>query len=80
MLNADFRARNPDLETVPEPFKRRVGDPLVEFALATEDPDGEPTDGITRTRTRVAAFEGDIAQLDAAIKGAPRRRGRRTGT
>jgi pregnancy-associated plasma protein-A len=70
VLNADFRARNPDLDRVPEPFARRVGDALVEFALAAEDPDGKETGGITRTRTGATSFEGEIAELDAAIKGA----------
>src|SRR5688500_16629463 len=46
VLNADFRAKNRDLETVPEPFARRVGDALVEFGLAAEDPDGKESTGI----------------------------------
>ena len=68
VLNADFRARNPDIDTVPEAFSARVGDPLVEFALATEDPEGRASTGITRTATRRRTFEGDIAELDEAIK------------
>ena len=72
VLNADFRSRNADLARVPEAFKDLAGDALVEFFLATKDPDGKATSGITRTRTAVAAFGGEIAQLDAAIKGAAR--------
>ena len=68
VLNADFRARNTDLDQVPVPFAGRVGDALVEFALATRDPDGRQTSGITRTRTRREAFDGDIATLDQEIK------------
>ena len=68
VLNADFRARNADLDKVPAPFAPRVGDALVEFALATEDPDGRKSNGITRTRTRRTAFDGDIARLDEEIK------------
>ena len=68
VLNADFRARNADMEKVPAPFAARAGDALVEFALATEDPDGRGTTGITRTRTRAKAFDGEIAALDRAIK------------
>src|SRR5688572_13377015 len=64
VLNADFRARNTDIDQVPAAFEGRVGDALVEFALATEDPDGRPSTGITRTRTRRTAFDGDIASLD----------------
>ena len=74
VLNADFRARNADIDKVPAAFAGRVGDALVEFALATEDPDGRKSSGITRTRTRQTAFDGDIATLDEEIKvasGAP---------
>ena len=52
VLNADFRARNTDIDKVPAAFAPKVGDALVEFALATEDPDGRQSNGITRTRTR----------------------------
>jgi hypothetical protein len=68
VLNADFRARNTDVDKVPAPFAGKVGDALVEFCLATEDPDGRPSTGITRTRTRRRAFDGDIAALDEEIK------------
>ena len=52
VLNADFRARNADIAQAPAAFAGKIGDPLVEFALATEDPDGRKSSGITRTRTR----------------------------
>jgi len=68
VLNADFRARNADVDKVPDAFSARVGDALIEFALATEDPDGRKSDGITRTRTRRKSFGGDIASLDEEIK------------
>jgi hypothetical protein len=68
VLNADFRARNADRDRVPQAFADAVGDAMVEFALAEKDPKGKPTSGITRTRTRVAAFEGDVADMDDAIK------------
>ena len=68
VLNADFRKSNADLGHAPAAFAGRAGDALVEFALATEDPDGRPSKGITRTRTRHASFDGDIAALDAEIK------------
>jgi hypothetical protein len=70
VLNADFRATNADVGDVPAPFAPRVGDALVEFALAAEDPAGGQTTGITRTSTRVEAFDGTIDALDAAIKSA----------
>lgn len=38
----------PFLSAVPVPFAARVGDARVQFCLATRDPDGNPTTGITR--------------------------------
>ena len=46
------RQRTPTAKRCRRPSRRQVGDALVEFALATEDPDGTSTSGITRTRTR----------------------------
>lgn len=62
-LNLDFRARNPDVSRVPAPFQALIGDAHIEFALATEDPLGRPTTGITRTRTRIKQFgvDGQVA-------------------
>jgi WD40 repeat protein len=59
VLNADFRAKNADLSQVPEAFRDRIGDAAIEFRLAKVDPDGQPTQGITRTRTKRASFEPD---------------------
>lgn len=50
VLNDDFNARNADLATVPAPFRSRIGDAAITFRLATTDPSGAPTSGITRTR------------------------------
>ena len=57
VLNADFRARNADIGNVPEPFGHMAADACIEFALARVDPDGNPTDGITRTPTTRTSFE-----------------------
>ena len=63
VLTADFRAQNADVDQVPGPWVGLVGDTQVEFTLATEAPDGEPTTGITRTRTDVPAFDtGDTVK------------------
>jgi hypothetical protein len=51
VLNRDFRAKNKDIAKVPQPFKTLVGDARIAFALARTDPDGNPTKGITRTKT-----------------------------
>jgi hypothetical protein len=70
VLNEDYSATNADLTKVPEPFQDAVGNPELRFALATVDPDGNPTSGITRTRTRVAQFPIDDSMKAAATGGA----------
>ena len=49
ILNKDFRRRNSDTSKTRSIFKDRAVDCEVEFKLATKDPDGNCTDGITRT-------------------------------
>src|SRR5215216_5896987 len=40
VLNQDFRAQNPDISNVPEVWQGLVTDTNIQFALASEDPDG----------------------------------------
>ena len=49
VLNKDFRATNSDKSKVPNIWKGLVTDVRVQFALATTDPTGKSTSGITRT-------------------------------
>jgi len=50
-LNEDFSFTNPDTSAIPERFRYLSMDSGIRFCLATHDPDGNPTDGITRTQT-----------------------------
>lgn len=59
VLNEDYAAANGDLKNVPPVFTDRVGNPGLRFALATEDPTGAPTSGITRRKITAAAFGVD---------------------
>lgn len=59
VLNKDFRATNADITKVPTGFKPRIGDARIEFFLATKDPQGKPTNGITRTATTRPSFSQD---------------------
>jgi hypothetical protein len=68
VLNSDFRGLNPDIIDVPLVWQPVTADPRIEFALATIDPDGNPTTGITRTHTEVAAFGADD-QVKFAVSG-----------
>jgi hypothetical protein len=58
-LNTDYSATNPDKDGVPDPWKSLVADPNIQFALATKDPDGNATNGITRTETDEDSFSTD---------------------
>jgi Pregnancy-associated plasma protein-A len=59
VLNKDFRAKNPDKSKVPAVWKSLVVDSKIQFALATKDPRGKATTGITRTATTVEEFGPD---------------------
>lgn len=60
VLNRDFRKLNNDVLKSPHPFAGRAADAQIEFCLATVDPRGAPTTGITRTRTPVEIWGEDI--------------------
>jgi Pregnancy-associated plasma protein-A len=70
VLTADFRKKNADVASVPGAFAALATDVRVEFELATTDPSGNPTDGITRTSTTVTGFTDDDAVKSAATGGA----------
>jgi hypothetical protein len=70
VLNEDFRRANADVTQVPAVWQDLVADARIEFARATEDPDGNPTDGVTRTQTDVTAFTDDDAVKSTAKGGA----------
>jgi len=56
-LNRDYRAKNRDKSQVPAPWKSLVLDSKIQFALATKDPSGKRTSGITRTVTTATTFD-----------------------
>ncbi|TDW29987.1 zinc metalloprotease [Cryobacterium psychrophilum] len=70
VLNQDFRKTNADIIKLPEVFRSLADDAQVEFALATTDPGGEDTDGITRTHTDTRSFTYDDAIKFASSGGA----------
>lgn len=54
VLNDDFRKLNSNFSSTPTPFQALAADCELEFCLATIDPDGNETSGITRTSTTTA--------------------------
>jgi hypothetical protein len=56
VLNEDFNAANPDLWKVPSAWQPIIGNMNVNFVLASQDPSGNPTNGIERIQTTVSSF------------------------
>ena len=63
ILNRDYRKLNTDTANIPAVFDSLRADITIEFCLAHQDPDGNWTNGITRTQTTKSAF--DIGTDDA---------------
>jgi PKD repeat protein len=60
VLNEDFNRLNPDWTTVRPEFLDIVGDVGIEFRLAKRDPQGNCTNGVTRT-VSTRTYDGDFA-------------------
>ncbi len=69
VLNQDFGAKNADKANVPEVWQGLVTDTNIRFALASEDPAGGTTTGITRTSTNRATFGVDDSVKSADTGG-----------
>ena len=69
VLNQDFRAINADASDVPAAWKALVADCRVEFRIADVDPDGRPTNGITRTATTVPFFSTFLDDVKSSATG-----------
>ena len=56
VLNADFRRTNSDASSTPSVWQGIAADCEIDFCLATIDPNGSATNGITRTSTSQTSF------------------------
>jgi hypothetical protein len=70
VLNEDFHAANADIGGVPSVWIGLVGDAELRFRLAQTDPDGNATNGITRTKTSAPPFGTNDEVKFAASGGA----------
>jgi hypothetical protein len=70
VLNHDFRKTNADVSSTPAVFQPLTADARIEFELASTDPSGNPTNGITRTSTTVSGFTDDNKVKHASTGGA----------
>ena len=69
VLNADFRRKNSDAANTPSYFLPFAADTELEFCLATLDPNGEVTNGITRTLTTRSSFSNFNDDVKFTSKG-----------
>lgn len=60
-LTRDFRKQNSDISSAPPNFQALAADCEFNFCMATKDPSGNPTNGITRTQTTVTSWTTDDA-------------------
>lgn len=64
VLNEDFQRLNSDTVNTRDEFTALAGRGNFEFFLATTDPNGNPTDGITRTPTTKSSFMNQNFEMD----------------
>jgi hypothetical protein len=69
-LNRNYRRRNFDWVKTPEVWRGLATDSKIRFELATKDPDGKPTNGVTRTKTSQTSFADDDKVKSSATGGA----------
>ncbi len=69
-LNKDFRKLNSDLLPSNHPFFSLIADVQIEFCLASVDPSGNATTGITRTNTSVSSFSDNDKVKSSTTGGA----------
>ncbi len=65
VLNKDFRRLNTDANNT----WSQADDTQIEFCLASVDPNGNPTSGITRTQTNVTSFNPDQEKMKKSGQG-----------
>ena len=69
VLNADFRRTNIDAIMTPNVWSNIAADTEIEFCLATTDPNGAFTSGITRTQTSQTSFSIQTDNMKSSSSG-----------
>ena len=69
VLNDDFRRTNSDASNTPNVWQSIAADCEIEFCLASIDPDGNPTTGITRTQTSQTSFSISSSNMKSNSSG-----------
>ena len=61
VLNEDYRKLNADNANTPAIYAGLAADAQIQFVLAKRDPNGNPTNGVTRTSTKTKSFSTNDA-------------------
>lgn len=69
VLNQDFNAENEEIGSVPIIFQGVIADVDFRFCLASRDPNGNATNGITRTQTNNAVGIGGTTAIHYSSQG-----------
>ncbi|NNE28090.1 MAG: hypothetical protein HKN16_00535, partial [Saprospiraceae bacterium] len=67
-LNEDFSATNPGYASAPPRWADDIANPDMQFCLAVVDPQGNPTNGITRTDIQVTTDGNGNDNIETEIK------------
>lgn len=68
VLNEDFSATNPNFGDTPARWAGDVGNPEIQFCLASIDPNGNPTTGIVRHSLEVTVDNNGNDNIESEIK------------
>lgn len=66
VLNKDYGRRNTDTTLTPAAFRSLATNTGIQFCLASRDPNGNWTNGVTRTFTTVTQFKDDQVKFTAS--------------
>ena len=69
VLNADYRRTNSDASNTPTVWQNIAADCEIDFCLATVDPNGAFTTGITRTQTSQTSFSISNSNMKSTSSG-----------
>ena len=69
ILNESYNLLNQDVDQTPEEFEEFIGNPQIEFCLATVDPNGYATNGINRYSTDVTSFSTALDNIKRSEDG-----------
>ena len=68
VLNADFSALNAEFGDTPSQWQSIVGNPNIQFCMATEDPNGNPSNGIDRQNFTVTGTDWQNNNINSEVK------------